>query len=115
MASSDAVRDWVPSACALPAEEQPLRVADFDALFATALVGIHRLGPTHVRLTLDSAATTPAYVCDLADRETECCSFFAFTVTAGDPLTLDVLVLPAHVAVLAALAERAARVARIAA
>ena len=29
---------WVPQACALPTGEQPLRSAEFDDLFATALL-----------------------------------------------------------------------------
>jgi hypothetical protein len=33
---------WVPEACTLPTVEQPLRVAEFDDLFATALRGIAR-------------------------------------------------------------------------
>lgn len=38
---------WVSQACALPAREQPLRVAEFDDLFTTALrvVGFGERGP----------------------------------------------------------------------
>ncbi|WP_245718914.1 hypothetical protein [Micromonospora rhizosphaerae] len=38
--------DWVPEACTLPTAERPLRVAEFDELFATALRGQTRLSPT---------------------------------------------------------------------
>jgi hypothetical protein len=31
------VMTWVPDACTLPTEEVPLRVAEFDALFASTL------------------------------------------------------------------------------
>lgn len=49
---------------------------------------------------------------DLTARETSCCSFFAFAMKRHGPdsLTLDVRVPAAHVAVLDALAERAASV-----
>ncbi|MEV4838269.1 hypothetical protein AB0K05_27425 [Nonomuraea sp. NPDC049486] len=33
---------WVPSACTLPTAEQPLRVAEFDALFADAVRAVAR-------------------------------------------------------------------------
>ncbi|MBB6551859.1 hypothetical protein [Nonomuraea rubra] len=37
---------WVgPSACTLPTVEQPLRVAEFDALFAGAVQGVAPPGP----------------------------------------------------------------------
>jgi hypothetical protein len=40
-------------------------------------------------------------------RETGCCSFFTFTLTAaGGHLTLDIIVPPEHDAVLAALLDR---------
>jgi hypothetical protein len=46
-----------------------------------------------------------ARVRDLADRESECCSFFTFDVTAGDGggVTLAVKVDAAHIAVLDAI------------
>ncbi|MEU9473975.1 hypothetical protein AB0D78_47270 [Streptomyces avermitilis] len=30
---------WIPASCTLPTTEQPLRVAEFDALFAERLTG----------------------------------------------------------------------------
>lgn len=74
--------DPAPAECALPTAERPLRVAEFDALFAAALRGVERLGPTRLRLTLDGAAPVEESARDLAARETGCCSFFAFAFTA---------------------------------
>lgn len=47
-----------------------------------------------------------ARVADLLVRETDCCSFFTFTLTATDgTLLLEVAVPPAHVEVLDAIAD----------
>jgi hypothetical protein len=43
---------WVPQACTLPTADQPLRQAEFDALFATAVRAFDRPDPTRLRLTL---------------------------------------------------------------
>jgi hypothetical protein len=107
-------RGWVPRACALPTQERPLRLAEFDELFATALRGQQRLAPTWLRWRLDPAAERVAR--ELAAREAACCSFFTFAFApAGAPgapgaevLEVDVRVPAAHVAVLDALAARAA-------
>jgi hypothetical protein len=40
---------WVPQSCTSPTEEQPLRVAESHALFATA-VPVERVGPTELRV-----------------------------------------------------------------
>ena len=97
---------WVPQACTLPTVEQPLRSAEFDALFAASLRGVQRLAGTRLRLVLDAGVEAVAR--DLTARESECCSFFTFTVaqTAGE-LRVDVEVPAEHVAVLDALAARA--------
>jgi hypothetical protein len=100
---------WVPEVCTLPTAEQPLWVAEFDELFTTAVREVHRDGPTELTLTLAPAPGRADLVRDLTRRETACCSFFAFRLEDGDPLRLHVSVPPAHVGVLAALAERAAR------
>jgi hypothetical protein len=98
---------WVPQGCTLPSVEQPLRIAEFDALFASSLRELQRLAPTRLRLLLDQRAGKVAR--ELTARESECCSFFVFTVTpARDELLVDVEVPAAHVAVLDALAVRAA-------
>jgi hypothetical protein len=97
---------WVPQACTLPSIEQPLRVAEFDELFATALRAGQRLARTRLRLTLDPRAEAAAR--DLTARESECCSFFAFAVTrVEDEVQVEIEVPEAHVAVLDALAVRA--------
>jgi hypothetical protein len=98
---------WVPEACTLPTAERPLRLAEFEDLFATALRGQQRLSPTALRWRLDPAAEPIAR--ELTVRESSCCSFFSFAFAPdGDAVRLDVLVPAAHVAVLDALAERAA-------
>lgn len=105
MTSDDQV--WVPEACTLPTVERPLRLAEFDDLFATALRGQQRLSATALRWRLDPAAEATAR--DLTGRESSCCSFFSFTVARdGDAVRLDVEVPGAHVEVLDALAGRAA-------
>ncbi|WP_328332148.1 hypothetical protein OHA70_13305 [Kribbella sp. NBC_00382] len=103
--------DWAPAACTLPTAEQPLRIAEFDKLFADGLRGLERRAPTVLELTLDAAAEATAR--DLTARETSCCSFFRFTFTPDSARTvrLQVTVPPAHVDVLDALAARAAKAA----
>lgn len=97
---------WVPQACTLPTAQRPLRLAEFDELFATAVHGQQRLSPTRLRWRLDPAAEAMAR--DLAERENQCCSFFAFTFAeAGGELQLDVDVPAAYVDVLDGLAARA--------
>jgi hypothetical protein len=100
--------DWVPQACTLPTAEQPLRVAEFDDLFASGLLGQERLAPTRLQLRLDAAVEATAR--DLTARETSCCSFFGFDYTSAvdGELQVDVTVPQAHVDVLDALAVRAA-------
>ena len=97
---------WVPQACTLPTPEQPLRVAEFDDLFATALRTLDRREPTYLRLAFDVSAEQTAG--DLTEREAACCSFFTFTLTrCADQLIVDVEVPTGHVDVLDALARRA--------
>jgi hypothetical protein len=102
----------IPDACTLPTAERPLRLAEFDALFATAVRQVDTVGPTRARMRLTGKAGLAATVRDLTARETGCCSFFTFTVTpepadAGEALTLDVEVPQRYADVLASLAERA--------
>ncbi|GGO82865.1 hypothetical protein [Nonomuraea cavernae] len=99
---------WAPSACTLPTAEQPLRVAEFDALFADALRGVAR--PEHTRLRLDLAFSpdNAARAAELAARENGCCSFFTFTLTiAGGGLALEVTVPAEQTDVLDVLQARA--------
>jgi hypothetical protein len=95
-------------ACTLPTEEQPLREAEFDALFATALKRVERPAPERLRLILDSRTGTASVVRDLVARESSCCSFFDFRLTvATDDLVLDVQVPAGRITVLDGLARRA--------
>jgi hypothetical protein len=117
MTSDDQV--WVPQACSLPTVERPLRLAELDDLFATAVRGVEPVGPTHARMRLAGLAGLAATVADLTARETECCSFFTFTITSqpadepassGEALFLDVRVPAQYADVLAALVQRAGTV-----
>ncbi|MEV0589266.1 hypothetical protein [Nonomuraea sp. NPDC050310] len=99
---------WVPSACTLPTAEQPLRVAEFDGLFAEAVQGVERVEPTRLRLELGFSPGNAARAAELAARESGCCSFFAFTLAIADGgLVLEVAVPGEYVEVLDALQARA--------
>ncbi|MBW6440240.1 hypothetical protein KZ829_41610 [Actinoplanes hulinensis] len=98
---------WVPEACTLPTVEQPLRLAEFDDLFTTALQRQHRLTDTALRWELDPAAERKAR--GLTERESGCCLFFTFTIRPGEGvLSVDVEVPTAYTEVLDALWQRAA-------
>jgi hypothetical protein len=104
-----------PDACTLPTAEQPLRLAEFDDLFATAVRQVDPVSATHARMHLTGPAGLADRVRDLAARETECCSFFTFTTTGepaadGEAVVLDIEVPAAHADVLASLAQRASTV-----
>jgi hypothetical protein len=107
---------WVPDPCTLPTADRPLRLAEFDSLFATAVRQVEVIAPTHARMRLTGGPGLAATVRDLTARETECCSFFDFTVTPqaveeGETVILDVKVPSAYTHVLDALADRASTVA----
>ncbi len=99
----------VPDACTLPTEQVPLRVAEFDDLFANALRSLQRPEPGWLRLGLDPAPQVEATVADLAARETECCSFFDFTLHRSNEgqLWLDVRVPAGREPILDAIARQA--------
>ncbi|MFI7603264.1 hypothetical protein [Actinoplanes sp. NPDC049681] len=98
----------VPDACTLPTAEQPFRVREFETLF-TSVREIEKLGPTRTRLRLTGEPDLAETARDLTARETECCSFFTFTVTEDgrEAITLDIEVPPQHGDVLAALTQMA--------
>lgn len=90
---------WVPDACTLPTEDRPLRLAEFHDLFARERPALDRLSPCSLRLTFGPAAE--AAVRDLTAREAECCTFFDFTLSAGDDaLAVDIAVPAGHEPVL---------------
>ncbi|MFF3350652.1 hypothetical protein [Streptomyces sp. NPDC002779] len=100
---------WVPQSCTLPTEERPLRVAEWDALFAERLTSLSRPQPLRLRLDLADGEGVEARVRDLVERESGCCSFFTFTTTpAQDLIRLDICVDQTHEPVLDALAARTA-------
>jgi len=107
--------DEISEFCTLPTAERPFRVAEFDDLFATHLRRAERVDPQTLDLTLDPESR--ATVEDLTARETECCSFFTFTITPepagnsdGEAMVLDIEVPPAHTDVLSTLAQRASTI-----
>jgi hypothetical protein len=98
--------EWVSRSCTLPLLDRPLRLAEFDELFATGLRAQERLSPTALRWRLRPAAESTAR--ELTARERQCCSFFSFTIIRnGDVVQLDITVPPMYVDVLDALAQRA--------
>lgn len=109
---------WVPQSCTLPTAERPLRVAEWDALFAEVPAAVTRPEPLRLRLVLADGPGVAERVRELAERESGCCSFFTFTTDRdggggrdgdGDrtgSMSLDIAVDPAHAAVLDALAAR---------
>jgi hypothetical protein len=100
---------WAPAECTLPTAERPLRVAEFDELFATSLRGLTRPEPLLLRLVLDDADGIAATTEDLVARERSCCAFFDFELTAiPHGLQLDVSMPAGRTEVLDRLAERAA-------
>ena len=99
---------WVPDACTLPTAEQPLRAKEFDELFRDAVTGVQRVDALRARLVLRPEPGIAARAADLSVRETQCCSFFGFTLSAtGGELTMDITAPPGQVEVLDALVDRA--------
>jgi hypothetical protein len=99
---------WVPTGCTLPTAQQPLRVAEFDILFTTALRHLSRPAPHRLQLMLDP--TAEQLTRELIAKETACCSVFAFTLTAqADVLQLDIEVPDTRAPILDALAAHATR------
>ncbi|MDT7581356.1 MAG: hypothetical protein QOK35_2620 [Pseudonocardiales bacterium] len=96
---------WVPESCTLPTAEQPLRVAEFDGVLATAVAPPRRVAPGRLEVVL--AAEVAATTRGLVARETACCSFFTFTLNpCPEGVELIVEVPAAHVAVLDGMQRR---------
>ena len=101
--------DWVREACTLPTDEQPLRRAEFDALFAEDVTSVQRVSAERVRFELRAHPEAAARAAGLAVKETGCCSFFTFDLSIGDgQVSMTVTTGAAHTAVIGALHDRAA-------
>lgn len=101
------VPEWAAPACTLPTEERPLRAAEFDELFATALRSVDRVAPDQVVMVMDAAVAEQA--ADLVARESQCCAFFNFDLAPSDDVVSLTIEVPAtYVPVLDALTVRAA-------
>ena len=99
---------WVPQACTLPTVDQPLRAAEFDELFATAIRPAERIGLTELRIHLPAGEETVSTVRELVAREMGCCSVFSFEVRQVPGETeLDVRVPESQTAVLDMMDRRA--------
>ena len=94
--------------CTLPSTERPLRIAEWEGLFVTAVTGAHRTTAERATFRLRPDPALAARVADLTVRETRCCSFFTFgLIASGGGLDLTVTVPPAQTPVLDALFHRA--------
>jgi hypothetical protein len=105
------LQDWVsaaPEECTLPTVQRPLRATEWQNLFATEARAVHRVDARRARAELRPDPGVAARAADLMMRETQCCTFFSFALTAtGGHLTLDVATPPGQVAVLEALVDGA--------
>ena len=100
-------------ACTMPTAERPFRLAEFDDLFASSLTRMTADGAA-VRMRLHGDAGLRDRVLDLTARETDCCSFFVFTVTGSvTEVDLSISVPAARQDILDALAARACEVSGI--
>jgi hypothetical protein len=94
-------------ACTLPTAERPLRLAEFEGLFADHLTQLSWEGE-RLRLTLSGGVDLRDVVADLTGRESACCSFFDFALSGPpDLVVLEVGVPPERREILDALAELA--------
>ena len=101
---------WAPvEACTLPTAERPLRLAEFDDLFAASLRSIEHIDPTRARLLLNGDNVVADRTQRLADAERSCCSFFTFGVSTPEPglVAFDIEVQPTYAEVLGGLVARA--------
>jgi hypothetical protein len=101
---------WVPGACTLPTADRPVRLAEFDAVFGQGLQRVSRLSDRLGRWEFAVDADRADRIGDLLRRETDCCSFFTFTMARDIPglAVVDVAVPAAYTQVLDALNQRAA-------
>jgi hypothetical protein len=104
---------WIDvQACTLPTVERPLRLAEFDAVFADQLVHVVGESATVAVFRFAGGDDVMETLADLTARESQCCSFFEFDLDhEKDGVRLVVTVPTAHAEVLAALVARARLVA----
>lgn len=112
--AEDPAPPWVPAeACTLPTAEQPLRLAEFDDLFSSALRSVRRHDETLLVINLDSSPGVEDRAHDLTSREAHCCDFFSFTVRRdADQVVVHIRVPSSRATVLDGL-ERQARAAAL--
>jgi hypothetical protein len=108
--SSDGPAAWAPDTCTLPTADRPARSAEFDAVFGQGLRRVSRLSDRTGRWEFAADPDRAGRIGDLLRRETDCCSFFTFTMTCDTPgaAVVEVAVPAAYTAVLDALNQRAA-------
>lgn len=95
--------------CTLSETARLTRAAEFSQLFADTVRRVERPEPTRLRLELETGAESAGRTAELIAAETECCSFFTFTLIAmAGSLVLEATVPQAQTSELDALAERAA-------
>jgi hypothetical protein len=105
---ADARESWAPADCTLPTTGRPVRTAEFSELFGQAVLTVDRTAPGRLRLGLRPGRETAGQVAALTAAETECCSFFTFTLAvASDSLVLDIGVPAERTDILDALARQA--------
>ena len=96
--------DWTPDACTLPTTERPVRIAEFEDLFAHVLRASR---PDSTRLELLVPNDIEATARELARRESQCCTFFTFEFEAvGGDVVMRVGVPPEQSGVLDAIEAR---------
>ena len=97
--------DWAPDTCTLPTAQRPLRVMEFDELFASVL---RKTRAQATRLDLVLPPEVEAEARSLAERESACCSFFTFEFEpSGGYIVMHISVRPDQVEALDAIEARA--------
>lgn len=94
-------------ACTLPTADRPVRLAEFDELFAQHVRTVERHGDA-LRLRMSGGPGLRERVVDLTERESGCCSFFTFLIDGTDDrLVLDIQVPSERRGMLDSVADRA--------
>jgi uncharacterized protein YceH (UPF0502 family) len=103
-----------PRVCTLPTAERPLRLAEFESLFAEHLDHVTWTDDRTAVFRLTGGDDVASLARDLGDRESRCCSFFSFEVAqpAASVVTMQVRVPRRYRTVLQAMVDQAARVSR---